>query len=225
MSPNVARLASPTEKLHGGGQQNLPHESCAASSNELAGLRFFLVRRNRLEGILAVTTLVLSASFPNFAQSSELGFPGSALAEFQHSQPSIAVARAPTLDAAPMPTTAEHSAKADEKTIKYTGKCFARLDGHVRIDGPCPVTWRTGSDMRVDIDGEDKKARGGAWRAVVSRDGRKWRARWGQLTDRPDHDAEESNSRSVSALKDLGEVRKHGSCWSNSRVRICERES
>lgn len=225
MSPIVAKLASPTEKLHGGGQQNLSHESCAASSNKLTGLRFFQVWCRQPERILAVTTLILSASLPNFAQSSELGFPGSALAEFQHSQPTIAIARAPSVDPAPTPATAEHSAKPDEKTIKYTGKCFARLDGHVRIDGPCPVTWRTGGDLRVDIDGEDKKARGGAWRAVVSRDGRKWRAHWGQLTDGLDHGAQESDSKSVSALKDLGEVRKHGSCWSNSRVRICERES
>jgi hypothetical protein len=181
--------------------------------------------------ILAITVAVISAFSASVALSNELGYPGSALAEFQRFEPMLVTEKARTQVVAPRQQSSfaesaqppqespapETSTKGDEKTIKYTGKCYARLDGRVRINGPCPVTWRTGDDLRVDLlAGDDENV-------AIARDGRKWRAHWGQLTDGAG--ASTGRGRSHAAHQDLGEVRKRGSCWSNSRVRICERES
>jgi hypothetical protein len=222
MGGKAARLISLTERLYGGDPQKLAHGRSMTDSNRLVTLRTDAVSKKPTRKILGTSVAIASIFSPHVTLSSELGYPGSALAEFQRLEPLIATARAPLLDAPPPSAASQPEAKLDEKTIKYTGKCYARLDGRVRINGPCPVTWRTGDDLGVDLDvGENRNEE----EVVVSRDGRKWRAHWGQFTDGAGGRSRAKGSKSSAAQQDLGEVRKHGSCWSNSRVRICERES
>jgi hypothetical protein len=155
------------------------------------------------------------------AQASELGFPASALVEAGQSElfaaASTVTLRA-DLDSLKSVEKAD-SAKPDEKTVKYTGKCYAKVDGDVRIDGPCPVEWKTGEGLSVSLHADDGKvepAKNAS--AGVAREGRKWFAYWRDV-------AQETGGQAAPDRQDLGEVRKHGSCWSNQRVRICERDS
>lgn len=169
--------------------------------------------------ILGATAAVAFALGGGAARSSELGYPASALAEFSQPKPLLETASAPHL------AGDEEAPKSDKKTIKYTGKCYAKLDGRVRINGPCPVTWKTGEEVSVDLVANDVKNESGAvWRAGVFRDGRKWYAHWGRSLEESSTDAPPGGEAHASQ-QDLGEVKKHGSCWSNSRVRICERET
>jgi hypothetical protein len=154
----------------------------------------------------------------NSAQATELGFPASALVEA--GEPKLfAASAAPGLGVALDPAQSEDSASADEKTLKYTGKCYAKVDGSIRIKGRCPVVWKTGEEVSVSLSAYEGKVEPEkiAW-AGVSREGRKWYAYWRDVT-------QESGSARSPDTKDLGEVRKHGSCWTNRRVRICEHES
>ena len=155
------------------------------------------------------------------AQASELGFPASALVEAGQVE-LFAAASTVTLraDLDPLkPEERAETAKSDEKTVKYTGKCYAKVDGDVRIDGPCPVEWKRGDGLSVSLradNGKVEPARNST--AGVAREGRKWFAYWREVAQEPGGDAAPDR-------EDLGEVRKHGSCWSNHRVRICERDS
>lgn len=148
------------------------------------------------------------------AQSTELGFPASALVEAGESK-LFAASAAPDLGMALRPPRSEESAKSEDKTLKYTGKCYAKVDGDVRINGPCSVVWKTGEDVSVSLKGREEMIEPQQIpSAAVSREGRKWFAYW------RDVGGEQSPDR-----KELGAVRKHGSCWSNRRVRICESDS
>jgi hypothetical protein len=172
----------------------------------------------RILRYVAALSLAVGA---NAALSSELGYPGSALAEFSQSKPLL------TTTEAPAPAIAQGAAKPTNETIRYTGKCYARVDGRVRINGPCPVTWKTGDDVGVNLlaHSEEKHGAGTLWRVAVYRDGRKWYAHWGRSTDESNSDARADGPERRPRRHDLSEVKKHGSCWTNRRVRICERES
>ena len=174
------------------------------------------IGRSLLEKI-AILALTISAGS---AHSSELGFPASSLAEFGTLKPMLTTDRTPELG------VQADASKSEQKMIKYTGKCYAKVDGHIRINGPCPVIWKTGEDASLDLRAGEKESKAGkVWAASVFRDGRKWRAHGNQLT-RDEAIATETNQGETKVTgQDLGEVRKHGSCWTNSRVRICERES
>lgn len=178
-------------------------------------------RKNKIARlILAKIAILAFAVSTDSAHSSELGFPASALSEFGTLKPMLTTDRTPELG------LQSDTSKPEQKMIKYTGKCYARVDGHIRINGPCPVTWKTGEEASVDLRAGEKDSKAGkVWAASISRYGRKWRAHGNQLT-RDDGVETDVDPGEVKVMgQDLGEVRKHGSCWTNSRVRICEKES
>ena len=185
----------------------------------------FKLKIRRLENksarsILAVIATLAFAIKADFACSDELGFPASALAEFGTLRPMLTTDRTPELG------LQSDASKPEQKMMKYTGKCYARIDGHIRINGPCPVTWKAGEDASVNLRGGEKDGKPGkVWAASIFREGHKWRAHGNQLTrdDGVETDANQGEMKVTG--QDLGEVRKHGSCWTNSRVRICEKES
>ena len=146
------------------------------------------------------------------AHSSELGFPASALAEAGQSNPFALPA---TLDFG----KSLESVNPEAKTIKYTGKCYAEIDGRVRINGACPVTWKTGEDLSVSLSATDEKDRPLRVRFVsIFRQDRKWFAHWG-------NEVHEHHAAVPKNAEDLGKVHKQGSCWANRRVRICEHDT
>jgi hypothetical protein len=149
------------------------------------------------------------------AQSTELGFPASALVEAGESK-LFAASAAPGLAMRLEPSKPEESAKSEEGTLlKYTGKCYAKVDGSIRINGPCSVVWKTGEDASVSLKVREEMIEPEQIpSAGVSREGRKWFAYWSDV-----------GGQQPSDRRELGVVRKRGSCWTNRRVRICESDS
>jgi hypothetical protein len=171
--------------------------------------------------ILNNAAAIALAAGAGTAQASELGYPKSALAEFSQSKPLL------TTTQAPPPAMAQGAAKSSEETIKYTGKCYARVDRRILINGPCPVTWKTGDGANVSLLAHRGKKHdtGPVWRVAVHREGRKWYAHWGYSTDESNSHALADGTEQRPRRQDLSEVKKHGSCWTSRRLRICESES
>ena len=117
--------------------------------------------------------------------------------------PEIAQPNAAPSEVAP-PTVAEATPAAREPLKEgepfddsYTGTCFAKIDGRVVVDGPCPVVWNKAPSVTLRLEGKPI--------TLVRDNGRIWRMSWGDRT--------------------IGKVRKTESCWSGPGVKVCERDA
>ena len=96
-------------------------------------------------------------------------------------------------------------AAAEEETL--TAKCLLEIDGETYISGPCPVvlddegSFTLGADGKTDPEG---------YFAMVLVSGK-------NIADAYWNEAPASTH----AQGSLGEVIRHGACWSNARAKIC----
>ncbi|PWB79564.1 MAG: hypothetical protein C3F11_20440 [Methylocystaceae bacterium] len=124
----------------------------------------------------------------------DLGYPGSALKEFERGRlPSFE--QAPPLDLGP---SAGATAREPEKSPtyeEYLANCFVRVGGRVLVSGPCRILRE--KDKSVTFELTDKPL------VVSFQRSRTWTATLGD--------------------RELGKVYKRGDCWGGKGVYACDR--
>jgi hypothetical protein len=96
-------------------------------------------------------------------------------------------------------------AAAGEETL--TAKCLLEIDGETYISGTCPVVLDDEGSFTLGADG--KTAPEGYFAMVLVSGKNIADAYWNEAPA------------STHAQGSLGEVTRHGACWSNARAKIC----
>lgn len=128
------------------------------------------------------------------AGAAELGYPGSALKEFERG-PLPSFEEAPPLDAGSAEDAATPEPEKPPSYDEYLADCFVKIEGRVLISGRCQILREDDKSVTFELAGEP---------LVLSfRQSRTWTARLGE--------------------RDLGKVYKRGSCWGNRGFYACDR--
>lgn len=130
------------------------------------------------------------------AGAAELGYPGSALKEFERG-PLPSFEDAPPLDVAPERSAPEPEPRPEKppRYDEYLANCYVKIEGRIIISGRCQILRENEKSVTFELADQPL--------VLTFRARRTWTATWGD--------------------RDLGKVYKRGSCWGNKGFYACDR--